>query len=251
MPSLAIVILTYNEEKDIERCIQAARLCQPTEIIIVDDNSTDKTVELAQRCSATVYIRSLAGDFSAQRNFALEKVSTDYVFFLDADEVVTEQLADSIKKEFATNKKRGYGFYRNNIAFGKRINHGPLAPEYIERIFPSDSVVWQGKVHEKAVCSCEIILLKGVICHYTYKTWEQYLHKMNQYSTLAAEKMYKTGKKCYIFKDLFLRPLFAFLKMFVLKKGFLDGTTGFALCFFYSMYTFSKYIKLKAIYQQK
>ena len=112
---------------------------------------------------------------------------------------------------------------------------------------PREGSYVEGFVHPKIVHQHKDKKLTKDMLHYTYETWDQYLRKMNQYSTLAAEKSKKEGKKCNFFFDVMFRPAFAFFKMYVLKLGFLDGQIGFMLCANYANYTMNKYVKLKSI----
>ena len=241
MIDLTVVILTKNEEENITDVIKnAAQLTK--NILIVDSGSTDKTVELAKEACAQVVYRVWDNDFSAQRNFALDKVETEWVLYLDADERLTESLIAEIKKVINENKKALYKFERRTSAFGKDFKYGVLSPDYVKRMFPVKNGKWQGKVHEGVITELPVIKLKGYIKHYTYKDFEQYISKMNVYSSIWAEN---SNKKVGFIKDIVFRPIFAFIKMYVIQLGFLEGWFGFVLAVNYSLYTLNKYAKLK------
>ena len=247
---LTVVILTKNEEKNIVDVIENAKKVSD-KVLIVDSGSTDKTVELAEANNAKVIFRAWDNDFAAQRNFALEHVQTEWVLYLDADERVNDELAEAIKNVAKDSKKAMYRFIRRNSAFGKDFKYGVLGPDSVVRMFPKDKVHWEDKVHERPVGDLPVVTLQGFLKHYTYKDFDQYISKMNSYSTIGAQNYKDKNKKVGVIKDFVLRPFFAFFKMYVLKKGFLEGWLGFVLCLNYANYTLNKYVKLKLINEDK
>lgn len=250
MSNVTVVILTRNEEKNIEGAIENAKLVSE-KVLIVDSGSTDRTVELAKENGATVVFREWDDNFSAQRNFALEHIDTDWVLYLDADERLNDRLLSDVKSAVESEKIAMYRFVRRNSAFGKDFRYGVLGPDSVIRLFPKDKVRWQDKVHERPVGDLPVITLKGYMRHYTYRTFEQYIQKMNQYSSIGAQNYHDKHKKVSVISDFVFRPLFAFLKMYVLKKGFLEGWLGFVLCLNYANYTLNKYVKLKLLNEEK
>lgn len=247
---VTLVILTKNEEKNIVDVIENAH--KVTEkILIVDSGSSDKTVELAEANGAQVIYRVWDNDFSAQRNFALEHVDTKWVLYLDADERINDELAISIKNELKAPRQAMYRFIRRNSAFGRDFKYGVLGPDSVVRMFPKDLVKWQGKVHESPMGNLPVVTLRGFLKHYTYTDFEQYINKMNAYSTIGAQNNKVKNKKVGIIKDFVMRPFFAFIKMYILKKGFMEGWLGFVLCLNYANYTLNKYVKLKLLDEGK
>ena len=250
MNSLTVVILTKNEENNIVDAILNAR--QVTDkVLVVDSGSTDKTIELAEANGAKVIYRTWDSDFAAQRNFALHHVETEWVLYLDADERMNEELVSCINKEMQSPKSAVYRFIRRNSAFGKEFKYGVLAPDGVLRMFPKDKARWEGKVHENPVGNLPVRTLSGFLKHYTYKDFSQYLNKMNSYAAIGAQNNKAKNKKVNVIKDLVFRPFFAFFKMYVLKKGFMEGWLGFVLCINYANYTLNKYILLKMIDEEK
>ena len=250
MNNVTVVILTKNEEMNIMGALDSAKAVSDG-VLIVDSGSIDRTVELARQHGAKVVFREWDNDFSAQRNFALEYVDTDWVLYLDADERLDERLISEIKRVVETGSAAMYRFIRRNSAFGKDFKYGVLGPDSVIRLFPKDKVKWQDKVHERPVGDLPVITLKGYMKHYTYRTFEQYVQKMNQYSSIGAQNYYDKRKKVSIIGDFLFRPAFAFFKMYVLKKGFLEGWLGFVLCLNYANYTLNKYVKLKLLNEEK
>lgn len=250
MHNITTVILTKNEEQNMESAIENAKLVSE-KVLIVDSGSTDATVELAKKNGAKVVFRAWDNDFSAQRNFALEHVDTEWVLYLDADERLDEKLISEIRLVVDSRNVAMYRFVRRNSAFGRDFKYGVLGPDSVIRLFPKDKVKWQDKVHERPDGDLPVITLKGYMKHYTYRNFTQYIQKMNQYSSIGAQNYYDKHKKVSVIGDLFFRPAFAFFKMYVLKKGFLEGWLGFVLCLNYANYTLNKYVKLKLLNEEK
>ena len=239
---VTVVILTKNEEDNIVEVIKNAQKLT-NNVLIVDSGSVDRTIELAEKNRAVVIYRDWDNDFAAQRNFALRYVETEWVMYLDADERMSVELISNIKKVV----NEDYALYkieRRNNAFGRSFKYGVLGPDSVIRLFPKGKGYWKGKVHERVICELPLKNLCGYIDHYTYKDFDEYLEKMNVYSTIGAVKNFESGKKVKCIKDFFFRPLFAFFKMYILKKGFLEGFLGFVLCINYANYTLNKYVKL-------
>ena len=247
---ITVVILTKNEEKNILDVIENANKVS-SEILIIDSGSTDKTVELAEAKGARVLYRAWDNDFAAQRNFALEHVQTEWVLYLDADERINDELAEAIKKAVQAPKKAMYRFVRRNSAFGRDFRYGVLGPDSVLRMFPKKDAKWKGKVHEIPEGDLPIVTLNGFLKHYTYTDFDQYISKMNTYSTIGAQNNKAKNKKVGVIKDFVLRPIFAFIKMYILKKGFLEGWLGLVLCLNYANYTLQKYVKLKLLKEEK
>ena len=243
MSNLTVVILTKNEESNIAEVIANAKLVTD-KVLIVDSGSTDKTVEIAKENDAKVVFRAWDDDFSAQRNFALQYVDTEWVVYLDADERINEKLAMEIKKAAESSKCVMYKFIRINCAFGREFKYGVLGPDSVMRMFPKDKIKWQGKVHETPVCELPMCTLDGFLKHYTYEDFDEYIFKMNLYAKIGAQKYKEQNKKASIIKDILFRPYLAFFKMYILKRGFLEGWYGFVLSIYYASYTLNKYVRL-------
>jgi len=150
-----------------------------------------------------------------------------------------------IVQAVADGTQYGYWVKRINHFQHKLVRYGPLSPDWVCRLMPKGGSRVEGFVHPKIIHGCRDKKLKAPMLHYTYETWEQYLDKMNRYSTLSAEKYRNEGKRIHTFADIWLRPWFAFFKMYFLKLGFLDGALGYILAKNYANYTMNKYVKLK------
>jgi len=243
MQNLSIIILTKNEERNIAAAVFNAKQC--TEIVIViDAGSTDKTVMLAEQAGAKVIFRAWDNDFAAQRNFVLDKIVTEWVLYLDADERLNAQLIAAVNTAVASRDiDKQYIIKRFSHAFGQQFRHGVLRPDRVARLFPRKQVLWEGKVHERPVCTLNKGELAGHIEHYTYDSWQQYFQKFNQYTSLWAEGACKNGKKSSM-AGAFAHAAYAFIQMTFFKLGFLDGWLGLVLCCNHFSYTLVKYLKL-------
>ena len=241
--ALAVIILTYNEENNIEACIKSAEFAD--EILVVDCGSSDRTCELAVLLGAKVLTQPMGtGGFAGQRNFALDNTMAQWVLYLDADERILPELAAEVKEVVEKNEPCGYKIKRLNIMFGKQMQHGGHRPDYVTRLYPRTAVSWDGVVHESPQLSVPVKKMKYAMQHYTYTDWNKYFTKFNQYTSLMADKMRSRGKKAGLL-DLTLRPVYAFFRFYILQAGFLDGTFGFVFAVLHAYYTFVKYLKLK------
>lgn len=237
---LAVIILTRNEENNIEACVKSAAFADET--IVIDSESDDATAKIAEQNGARVYRRAMdETGFAGQRNFALQKTFADWVFYLDADERILPETAKEITAA-VSGVRAAYSVKRLNVVFGQLMRYGGHRPDYVVRLFPRDAVEWEGVVHERAVTSLNVIKLKNPLHHYTYTDWERYFEKFNQYTTLMAKKMGDAGKVA-TFADILFHPLYAFFRFYVLQLGFLDGKQGFIFAVNHYFYTMIKYVK--------
>lgn len=243
MSSLAILILTCNEEENIVSVVENAKKCTD-EVVIIDSGSTDKTVELAKAHGAKVAFRAWTNDFAAQRNFALKQTEADWILYLDADERLNEELIDEVKRILASgNMDAQYAITRKSVAFGVTFSYGVLYPDCVLRMFPRQEVSWVNKVHEHPTCKLPERRLSGHIEHHTYRDWHEWEEKLCLYTTIWAEDAYKRGKRISML-GIFFHSVGGFFKMFIVRRGFLDGGIGTYLCCTHFFYTMLKYLKL-------
>ncbi|MBO6179203.1 MAG: glycosyltransferase family 2 protein [Selenomonadaceae bacterium] len=237
---LTIVIIVYNEEKNIEGAILSARLFD-AEILVIDSASTDNTRKIAQSLGAKVVESGIEKDFAAKRNLAKEYATTPWLFHLDADERVTPPLAEAVKKAVEGSFYL-YEIKRVTTSLGGAHKFGSLSPDYVRRLMPKEAE-WVGKVHEHPECGYETRRLQGFITHEPYENWSAWLKKVENYTTIWANDARKKGKKASALTP-FSRAAFGFVKMYFLKGGFLDGVLGLNMSLAHAFYTFMKYIKL-------
>ena len=222
---ITTIILAKNEEKNLPQCLESVAWVE--EIIVVDDESTDKTVALAEKAGAKIYKRKL-DDFATQRNFALSKVKTEWVLLVDPDETVPQELQKEI---FQAMKLKGFdGFYfpRKNIIFGQGIKHSGWSPDHQLHFFRTKKGQYIGKVHERVEIKGKVGYLKTPLIHENYQSITQYLEKLIHYTELEAEKQIKSGYK-FSWPDLIQKPLDEFLRRFFAEEGYKDGIHGLAL----------------------
>lgn len=240
---LSVLLLAKNEEKHIQAAIKSVAFAD--EIIVIDDFSDDQTKTLASQAGATVYQRQMAGDFAAQQNFAISKARGTWLLFLDCDERITPALATEIQTALKGDAK-AYQIKRLNHFAGNIQRHGVLRPDWVTRLVPNQKVAFTGLVHQRLVHPFVTEKLKAPMLHYTYASWQAYFKKFEHYTRLAAIQIAKDKQRVCFFYDILLRPIWAFLKMYVWHLGFLDGKLGFLLCFNHLFYTQSKYVRARA-----
>ena len=249
MPTLAVLILTKNEEANISQVVRNAFECA-NQVVVIDSGSSDNTIKLAEEQGAKVCYREWDNDFAAQRNFGLLQTENDWVLYLDADERLDSKLIKSIKKVLLLDDRtKQYIMQRKSVAFGTEFNHGVLYPDYVKRMFPRTAVKWVHKVHEHPQCSLTPENLEGHIIHYTYKDWQHWESKLCQYTTIWANDAFQQGKEISL-PGIFLHSFGGFAKMFFLRAGFMDGWMGVYMCFNHFFYTMLKYLKLHELQRE-
>ena len=248
MSTVSVLILTRNEEKHIRACIES---CLPVadEVIVIDDGSTDQTVAIAEESGARVVQHALVQDWAQQRMFAISQTSCEWILFVDADERLSSELAQEIRHVIDTGVKQSFTIQRENVFHHNRATHGVLRSDRVLRLMPRDGVTVTGAVHEIIASIYPSEQLQSSMYHYTYDTWEQYFNKFNSYTTVAAEAYRRSNKSVSFVKDILMRPLWAFLKMYLLQGGFLDGKMGWVLSVNHYFYTMMKYVKLYHLYK--
>ncbi len=240
MKQLSALVLTYNEEDNIAACLDSISWIE--RIIVVDSYSDDQTEEICQQYNNLDFYKNKFKDFASQRNFGLNKIESEWVFVIDADERVTEELRDEIIETLNQPEAEGYEIARKNYFLGKWIKYCGWYPDYTLRLFKS-KYKYSGLVHESPQINGKIKKLENDFIHYTYQDLESYAAKMNQYTTLDAEKKYRAGKTVSI-SYILLRPFLEFIKKLIFKRGFLLGSQGLILSALSAYYQFLKAIKL-------
>jgi glycosyltransferase involved in cell wall biosynthesis len=244
MNSITAVIITKNEERNIQRCIDSLKPVVE-EIIVVDSNSTDNTIAVCRQAGAKVIVQHWLG-YGPQKNLGNKAASHDYILSIDADEALDEELAKSILEEKSKGLQGIYQLSRLNYYYGKFIRHGADYPDKKIRLFNRTNTHWDEKhVHETLVVAPaqKTTPLKGHLLHYTYYKVEEHIKKIDYYTSLAAQDYFRRGKKASLFKIVF-SPLNTFIQSYILKRGFLDGLHGFILAIMHAYAAFLRYVKL-------
>jgi len=251
MKKLSVTVITFNEQKHIDRCLRSVRRVAD-EIVVVDSLSTDKTKEICLAHSV-VFIEQPFLGYVEQKNFAISKASFEHVLSLDADEALSDELIASLQKEKEIGfPADGYTMNRFNFYCGKWIRHGTYYPDRKLRLLDLQKGKWGGQnPHDKIIMveHATIKHLKGDLLHYTYQTIEQHARQMERFSTIAAKALYDKGKKPSYFQ-MFINPAWAFIKGYVIKLGFLDGVEGFRIARYTARQAYLKYLKLMRLYRE-
>lgn len=244
MATLTVITLTLNEEHNIGACLESARWAD--ELIVVDSGSTDRTVAIAQSYPARVLDIAWEG-YGKARNYAIQQASGDWILWLDADERVTPELAEEIRAIVGKDSPEvdGYAIARRAYFLGRWIRHSGWYPGRVVRLFRRGKACFsETRVHEQLHIDGRVASGKHDLLHFTDPDLHHYLTKFNKYTSLAAEDMDAAGRR-FAVADLLIRPPFQFVKMYVLRSGFLDGLEGFVLAVLSSAYVFAKYAKLR------
>ncbi|MCB9195316.1 MAG: glycosyltransferase family 2 protein [Flavobacteriales bacterium] len=250
MIKLSAAIITYNEEKNIQRCIESLLLVAD-EIVVLDSLSQDKTVEIAESLGAIVFQQKFLGHIQ-QKNLAIEKTSNKYVLSLDADEALTPELQKSILKVKENWRSEGYSFNRLTNYCGKWIKTCGWYPDVKLRLFEKGKGEWQGlNPHDEfRLFHSTPTHLNGDLLHYSFYTIEQHLKQIDYFSTIGAQALFEKGAKGSWVK-MFLNPISMFFKSYFIKLGFLDGKYGFLISWYSAGEKYKKYKKLRKLQQQR
>ncbi len=245
MEKISVTVITRNEEKNIERCLES--LAWADEIIVLDAHSTDKTVEICRKYTNHVETFDWHG-YGKQKNLCADRASHRWVLNIDADEVVSPDCAKAIQRvlqgapEFPV-----YRFPRKNLFAGKWVRFGGWYPDKICRLYDKSQVRFtETAVHERLTPDHPVGDISEPLIHYSFSGMEDYIDRQNRYSTLYAEDRKKAGWVAG-WSHICLRPLFNFYKNFVLRQGFRDGFLGLFLASSMAFYTFLKYAKTRSI----
>ncbi len=251
MIKISVVIITFNEEKNIERCLNSVKDIAD-EIVVLDSFSTDKTEEICKKHNVKFFQHKFDG-YTQQKNRAVNLAVNNYILSLDADEELSAKLKNSIKEIKNNPIFEVYKFNRLNIYCGKAVKHTSWYPDCKIRFWNKEKGRWVGdKIHEivEADKDCKIGFLKGDLLHYSYNSIEEHISQTNKFSTLGAEQISGKSFPILLFKALF-NPVFRFFKNYFIKHGFLGGYTSFMISVIISFETFLKYSKAIFLYKKK
>jgi glycosyltransferase involved in cell wall biosynthesis len=243
---ISAVILTKNEEENIKECLAGVKWCD--EILVIDDDSSDKTREIAEEEGSKVIRHSLAGDFAAQRNYALSLSKGDWVFFVDADERVSPELAQEIQEAIKNPNIDGFYLKRIDFFMGKWLKHGEIRSVKLLRLAKRQSGFWHRRVDEVWEIKGNTSVLKNPLLHYSHPELKQFLSTINERTTLNAKEFYEKRVRVTFLE--WLKPLAKFIKNYFLLLGFLDGTSGLVFAVMMSLHSFMVRGKLYLLWQK-
>lgn len=239
---LSVIITTFNEEVNIADCIESVLWAD--EILVVDSFSSDRTVEIAERYPVKLLQREYFGS-AAQKNWALDRVTHPWVLIVDADERVPPELAAEILRTLASNPQVD-GFYirRENVFVDRVIEHSGWSTDKVIRLFRTEKGRYPNRrVHADLAIEGPTPLLENAFLHYTFRSFDQYFDKFLNYAEWGAAQAFREGRSVGVL-EIAGRPLWRFVRTYVLQLGFLDGLHGLVLCTLQSFGVFLKYARL-------
>lgn len=242
MPTLSIVILAKNEAANIAECVRSARFAD--QVIVMDSASTDATAELARAEGAQVTVTPDWPGYGPQNNRGIAQVTSDWFFSLDADERITPALAAEIRAAIARDDVNGFRVPRISMYCGRFMHHGGWRPDYTWRLARRGKARFtEHYLHAHLQVEGATGTLKEPIVHYSFRTMESVLEKMNRYSSANARDMVTAGRRGSLARAV-ASGLWAFFRTYVLRLGFLDGRFGFLLAVSNAEGTYYRYVKL-------
>lgn len=255
MQKISVVLATFNEEENLKSCLESVEDFA-WEIVIVDGGSTDKTLEIAKSFNTKIIQTNNPPVFHINKNKAIDASQGDWVLQLDADEKVSSQLAEEIKKVVSVNSDiNGYWIPRRNFFLGKYLTKGGQYPDYTLRLYRRGKGRLPAKdVHEQAEVVGPVGYLKHDLLHLRDKKFSEYLIRFNRYTDLLASQVKDRGLKIGItsfINYMLIKPIFWFLKVFIRHKGFVDGFPGFVFAFFSALRFPVSYYKLWRLYENR
>tara|TARA_B100000676_G_scaffold128698_1_gene127668 strand:- start:294 stop:1031 length:738 start_codon:yes stop_codon:yes gene_type:complete len=241
MEKLSVTIITKNEEINIGRCLESVKWAN--EIVVVDTNSTDRTKEICSKYTDRVFNETWHG-YGKQKNICAAHAKNKWILNIDSDEVVTPESASEI--QMVLNKGPKFSVYhlpRKNYFGDRWVRFGGWYPDRILRLYNKEKVAFsEPQVHEKLTPDLDVGSLNQALLHYSYKDGDDYIQRQDRYSTLYAQEKISNGFRAN-WTHLYLRPPLKFLKIFILKQGFRDGSLGLFLAKNGALYTYYKYAK--------
>ena len=250
MPTLSVILITRNEEANLEDCLASLDgIAQ--QLVVVDANSSDRTVEIAQNYGATIAQPSDWPGFGPQKNRALELATGDWILSLDADERLTPALKSEILTAIHHNAHIDcFAIPRLSWYCGRFIRHSGWSPDYVNRLFKRGTARFsEDLVHERLIPSGAVAKLENPLLHYSFMNYSQVLEKLERYSTASAEQAFAKGKTATPLKAV-LHGAWAFMRTYIVRAGFLDGPQGFTLAMSNAQGTYYRYIKLWHLHQE-
>lgn len=246
---ISAAVLTKNEEKNIVDCLESLSFCD--EIVVIDDNSEDRTLEIAKKMGAKIFTNPLNNNFSQQRNFALSLAKNNWVLFVDADERVTPQLGEEIVN-FVKNSNNNVGAYvkRQDVMWGKELKYGETGTKRFLRLAKKNAGRWVGSVHEEWIVQGDTISLNNSLIHYPHQSVAQFLKEINHYTDIRAAELFekKVRVKWY---SVIANPTVKFFQNYFFRLGFMDGLPGFIVSMLMSFHSFLVRGKLWLLWQKK
>lgn len=244
---LSVVIIAWNEEKDLPRVVSSVKNIATETIVVVDKATTDETLKIAKKLGCRTYLHPHTGYVEPIRNFAINKAKSDWILLLDADEEVSSSLAQHIKTLLKNSKVDYYRLPRKNIIFGKWIKSAHWWPDYVYRLFKKGSIVWSEKIHG-------IPITAGIggdipsqeelsLIHHHYTSISEYVEHLNRYTDFQSQQVIDSGYT-FSWQDLVSKPLSEFINQYFSRGGYKEGTHGLALSGLQAFSELTLYLKI-------
>ncbi len=254
MEKISAIIITHNEERNIGRCLDSLQGVAD-EIWVIDSGSTDKTEEICRKKGVNFITQNWLG-YSAQKNYGNQLAQNDWILSLDADEALSPELQESLLnlKKNALLSNEVYSVNRLTNYCGKWIRHCGWYPDTKIRLFNRNTAQWnKAKIHEEVeyLQNCSVQNLKGDLLHYSYYNLHDHLKQINIFTDLTAEAAFQKGDKVSGIISIVFHAQWKFIRDYIFKLGFLDGYAGFLVCKYSAVATFTKYAKLKQLYEEQ
>lgn len=248
MPQLSVVIITFNEEKNIARCLESIKGLAD-DIVVIDSFSSDNTQNICKQFQVN-FIQHAWEGYSNTKNYANSQAKFNWILSLDADEALSEELKLSIEELKKSDKLNTAKFNRITNYCGNWIKHGGWYPDTKIRLFDKTIAKWTGIIHEELSFSKQIdtLHLKGDCLHYSYYSIEQHYKQADTFTTIAAKDLYEQGKRSSYLK-MIISPVLKFIRDYFIKFGFMDGKAGLTVARISAYATYLKYKKLNDLHQ--
>lgn len=247
MIKLSVIVITRNEEKNIRGCLESVKWAN--EIIVVDQSSTDKTVDISREYTDKVFVVESKGYCEPDRMFAISKTTSNWIFYIDADEIITPELEQEIRHVISKEHPEYECYYvpRKTHFLGKWIKGCGWYPAHVLRLFKKGTVNYSENIHHDGTTINTCGYLKNDLMHLSYKTLDEYFEKFNRYTSRLAQEEFEKGVKISNINFLLyflIKPLVWFLKKYFLQSGWKDGFIGFFISFSSGLVLFTTYTKL-------
>lgn len=251
MDKLSVVIITKNEERNIRRCLEAARSVAD-EFVVVDSGSTDATLDICREFGARVIQHEWEG-YSEQKNFANRSAANDWILSIDADEVISPELAASVQAAKQAGFSGAYTLNRLTYYCGHPIRHCGWYPDVKLRLWNRTQGEWKGYIHEEVQLPSDTPVnhLSGDLEHYSYHSVSEHIRQADKFTTMTAQAAFERGEKPKTRCVIRCKAAWKFIGSYLFRLGFLDGYYGFLVCRISAFATFLKYVKLNELHQQK
>ena len=248
-PTLGVAIITFNAAARLAQCLEALSFAD--EVVIIDGGSTDGTAQIAESHGARVIVERTWPGFGPQKNRAVQALDTDWILSIDADEIVSPELAGSIRQTIRQSTHDIYAVDRLSSFCGQWIHHSGWYPDWIPRLFRRGAARFSDDlVHERLVFDTPVGRLDGKLLHYSYENFETVLRKLDSYSTAGAQQRHAAGQQATFTKAV-ARGTWAFIRTYLLRQGFRDGRAGWMIAMFNAETVYYRFLKLAQLNRQR